>query len=379
MLFAYGFRTFFLAAALASCVVAALWGAALSGWSVSSAIDPYWHAHEMVFGFGGALVGGFVLTAVPNWTKSARVHGPPLMVLAALWGAGRAASFTPPSFAPVLHGLGALFLFGVAFAIARPIVTTANRRNYGVVVVVVSLAAAGALSAAARLGAISLAPSLPARVGVDIVMVLIAVVGGRIVPLFTKNATGVEVRARGRLDDLALASLVTVVLVRAMEMGGAAGATLLGAAGLFNLIRMRGWGTLAAARDPLLLVLHVGYLWMAAGLLLGALSAVLPAIPPSAPLHALTAGAMGTFGLGMMARVALGHTGRPLRAPTPVVLAFMAVAAGGLVRVVGPLLATGSASVVHGVASVLWTMAFTVYLFVYTPVLLRPRPDGRVG
>lgn len=381
MLFAYGFRVFFLAAAASAAAAGGLWALSLGGLARGAAVSVNEHAHEMVFGFGGAVVAGFVLTAVPNWTKTERVHGLPLGALGALWLAGRLAPWVPGPLATGLHTLGALFLVGVAVAIGAPVVRARSTRNYGVLLLVVALAGLAALSHAALAGLVAMQTTTLARHAAWALGLLVMVIGGRITPLFTQSAlkkAGVDatVRARDRRDDVALAAAVLAVIANVIALPPVAvGGLFLFAAGA-HAARLHGWGTFAAVRDPLLLVLHAGYLWLVLAFALAGLSALAPAVvAPPVALHALTVGAIGTFTLGMMARVALGHTGRPLRAPVLATIAFGVLNLAALVRLLGPR----DVALILPAAATLWSVAFVLYLLGYTSILMRARADGAPG
>jgi uncharacterized protein involved in response to NO len=378
VLLAYGFRVFFLAAAALAAAVGLVWAASLYGVAGPAAIGVAAHAHEMVFGFGGAVVAGFVLTAVPRWTSTPRVHGAPLLALALLWTLARAAPWLGGAPALLFHAAGALFLPGVALAVGVPIVRARSRRNYGVLAILVGLGALAATSHAALLGWVSVAPSRPAATAAWALGLLVMVIGGRVTPLFTKNALAragspATVRARDRRDDVALGAAVAAVLASVTPLPDVVvAAAFLVAAGA-AAGRMWGWGTLAAARDPLVFVLHTGYAWVAVALALRGVAALAPAqVPPPLALHALTVGGIGTYTLGMMARVALGHTGRELRAPPLATVAFVLLHGAALVRLLAPASALPA-------AALLWAAAFGLYLLVYTPILTSPRADGAPG
>jgi uncharacterized protein involved in response to NO len=388
MLLRYGFRTFFSLAGLWATLAAVLWAVAL-GAPGSLSVDVGWHAREMVFGFAGALIAGFVLTAVPNWTKTERVHGWPLLVLALLWLAGRVGGLVPaPAIAGPLLVAGALFFFGLALAVGIPIVRTRNLRNFGVLGI---LGALGALSAAAHLSAsghITVDPSMPSRVAVFAIVILLAVVGGRVTPLFTRNklkAIGAKVRARSFVDDVALLTLLaacgTSAATSALSLATAPellGALWLVAAGS-NAARMLGWGSTAARADPLLFVLHAGYAWLWLGAALLGMAYLFPAdLAPATALHALTVGALGSYAIGMMSRVSLGHTGRPLVAPRAIVLGYFLVGLAGAVRVFGPLMGQTSPSL-HVFTLLLWAFAYATFVALYLPILVAPRADGKAG
>ena len=382
-----GFRPFFALAALQACVSVLLWLAIFAGLAPASTwLSPsLWHAHEMIFGFVAAAAAGFLLTAAPTWTQSRAASGAPLAALAALWLAGRLAM----AFAGVLPlALVALldcaFLPALAFTVGRPIVAARQTRNYGFPAVLSALALA---NAGAHLDALGLAPgfaSLCLHAGVDLAIVLIVVVGGRITPSFTANAfrrdgSAAVVRTRPWLDRAAIAAVVGVALANLLVPRTAASGALALLAALAVAARMSGWQTRRTLHDPLLWSLHLGYAWVAVGLAAVALADLSGLIPWSVGLHAETTGAIGTMVLAVMTRVALGHTGRPLVAPRAATAAYLLVSAAALVRTVGALLLPDPYLRVIALAALLWAAAFALYLVHYAPILVRPRSDGLPG
>lgn len=387
VVFARGFRPFFLLAALEAAVAVPWWLALWAGALPPPAwLSPMlWHAHEMVFGFVAAAAAGFLLTAVPTWTGSRPIAGAPLAALAALWLAGRVAMALAGALPLALvAALDVAFLAALAVVVARPILSARQARNAGVPLV---LAALAAVNAATQLDALGIAPGLGARVlhgGVDLAVVLITLIGGRIVPSFTANAlrrsgSAAAVHSRPALDRAALVAVVAyAVLDVALPRTLASGALAL-AAGLAVAARMSGWQTRRTLADPLLWSLHLGYAWVALGLIAVGLADLSGAIPWTIGLHALTAGAIGTMVLAVMTRVPLGHTGRPLAAPRAATAAYLLVSAGALARTAGALAFPDAYSGVLLVAALLWSGAYAVFVARYAPILLGPRVDGQPG
>jgi uncharacterized protein involved in response to NO len=382
---AKGFRPFFLLAGAFAAAVVPLWILVVAG-----VVHPAgyleataWHAHEMVFGFSVAVIAGFLLTAVGNWTGRETAVGGPLLALAALWAAGRVAMLVPgalPRGLPALVDLA--FLPALLAVLARPLVQARNRRNFVMLAILGALFAANAVVHASALGVAAPGAARHAcLVALDVVVLVILIIAGRIFPMFTRNATGVEsIRSSRALDALAVASMAALTLLDAIAPeGGAASSVVAGAAGVLAAARAARWGTRHVARIPLLWILHAGYAWLVIGLLLRALAGFVAAIPASVAAHALTVGAIGSLTLGMMARVALGHSGRPLVAPRSVAWAFVAVNAAAVARVVVPLVAPAWTLWALVAAAVLWTAAFVVYVAAYAPILLSPRVDGKAG
>jgi uncharacterized protein involved in response to NO len=381
---AKGFRPFFLLAAVFAAAILPIWLLALAGVVRPDAyLDAMsWHAHEMVFGFSAAVIGGFLLTAASNWTGRATLTGAPLLALSALWVAARVVLVMPSVPRALVAGLDLAFLPAVALAIARPIAASKNRRHYVMVGVLLALWAA---NLAVHLDALGLLSGLRRRgvlVGVDIVILLIVIIAGRIFPMFTRNATSVSsVRSHPRLDVAAIVATALLVIADASMSDLSPGLTALVAAvaALLTAARAVHWGTRRIWSEPLVWVLHVGYAWIPIGLALRAAAYVSFAVPPSLATHALTVGAIGGTILGMMARVSLGHTGRPLAAGIPMAVAFALVTGAAVARVFGPLVDLLWYRVSVHVAGALWTLAFALFVVVFAPVLTRARIDGKPG
>jgi len=399
---AKGFRPFFLLGALFAVVIVPLWVATLTGRFVPGGplTGIVWHAHEMLYGFTAAILAGFLLTAVGNWTARETAVGGWLGALAALWLAGRVAMLAVPGWAGSVIDLA--FLPALAFTVARPL-WLAHRRDRpppapglpgrpvqlsggrGVllhnVAFPVTLMLLWTGNLATHLDAHGVWPGAATsanRFAVHVVVVVILLITGRIVPAFTRNATSVtSIRNVRSLD---IAAIGAAALVAGLQWAPASPllpvAAGVGAAAV--VARTWHWGARHTLRDPLLWVLHAGHAWVAVGLGLEAAAPFVP-IAPSLALHALTAGAIGMLTLGMMARVALGHTGRPLRVPKPVGIAFAAVLCAAVVRVGGPLLAPQLTIAFLWASAIAWAGGFTTYALVYAPILTGPRVDGRPG
>ena len=382
-LFEYGFRPFFLMVGLYGVLTVAAWLAILSGHLqlADAWIPSVWHAHEMIFGFAIAGIAGFMLTAVPNWTGCPPVRGAHLASLAALWCAGRAALWLAGTLpAPIVAAVDLAFLPVLAAAPAKALVLTRNFRNLPFIVLLAILEFANFLVHADRLG---LNFGGTARTGLDLglgaILIMIAIVGGRIIPAFTTNA----LRQRGatqlprKVAWLDVLSVVSVVAVAIAEPFGAVGLPALIAAA-FNFARLVLWRPFATLYSPILWVLHLGYAWFVAGLLLTALSAFFDGVPPAAAVHALGTGAVGTMLIAVMSRAALGHTGRLLVAHPATSLAYALVSVAAMARVCAALHPPAYASALM-IAGIAWLAAFGLFVAVYAPVLLLARPDGRRG
>lgn len=384
VVFSKGFRPFFFGAALFAALVVPIWELVINGRATVSAYFPpfTWHAHEMIFGFATAVLAGFLLTAVENWTQRETLRGWALAALFIVWCLGRLGisfAFPVPRVIPALVDLG--FLPLLMIAIGRPIVASKNRRNF------VMLAILGVLfvvNVAIHLDALGLVPAGYGQraylVGVDTLLFVITLMAGRIFPMFTRNATGVmTIRSIPVLD---LASAVGVALIAAGDLvapGSDVVAILAGVVGVMTAVRAIHWGARHSIRHPLLWILHLGYAWIPIGLVLRGVAVFTPTIPRTACIHALTVGAVGSLCLGMMARVALGHTGRPLKVPLSMSVAFASISGAAIVRCFGAWLAPGwyLGSVV--LAGLSWSVAFAIYLIAYAPIIFAARADGKPG
>ena len=381
------FRPFFLGLALHAMLVIPWWVLAwLGALPVPAWLTPtLWHAHEMVFGFVAAAIAGFLLTASPVWSGGPALTGRPLIALVALWLAGRVA-FAAAGVLPagLVAGVDLAFLPAVALAVVRTLWGSGQARNYAVVGIVVALALGNAATHAEALGFAQGAARPGLRFAVDAVVVLILVIGGRITPAFTRNALaraglGETVRSWGWVDSLAIGAagalaLATLVAGRTHETG-----LLAVLAGLAAAVRLVGWQGWRVRGEPLLWSLHAGSAWVVAGLLLVGASDLGAAIPATAGLHALTAGAMGSLVLAVITRVGLGHTGRPLVLPRGVVLGYGLVHGAAAGRVAVPFLPGGEQGIVLLASGLAWAAAFGIFAVRYWGILTGPRPDGRPG
>lgn len=384
-LFEYGFRPFFLLVGLHGAVMVPAWLAVLYGATqLPDAIPPlFWHAHQMVYGFAAAGLAGFMLTAVPSWTGAPARRGVPLIGLVLLWLAGRIVMTFPgplPAWAAAIVDLA--FLPALAFAIAGPLVASGKRRNLMLLVPLTLFWAGDAMMQAQFLGLADDTAMTGARLGIDVMLLMIAVIGGRIVPTFTANvlrASGISFEPR-RVPLFDIGSIGSIALLLVSEAATGTG-LVTGAAALvaavLNGIRLSGWGGQRTLKNPLLWVLHLGYAWLVIGLLLKAAAAI-DVVPDAAALHTLTIGAIGTMLVAVMSRAALGHTGRPLRAHPVTVAAYALVSAAALLRIAATELPDIYCALLAG-SGIAWTGGFVLFLWIYTPVLATSRPDGHDG
>jgi uncharacterized protein involved in response to NO len=373
-----GFRPFYLAASLFASVSIILWAAQYAGWMRAPLIGgPFAHAHEMLFGFTFAVVAGFLFTAVRNWSGRQTPRGGLLAAIVAIWVAARILAFTPFGVATMSANMA--FLLAVAAGIGVPLVQSGNRRNYFFVAIIVAAAMAEALTQLASIGALAFPVVRGLQIGFDLVILIIAIVTGRVIPMFTNNA--VPRAGARRLPTLEKASIVIVLLVLAADLAGLSGAPLAGVltfATIAHAVRLALWQPLRTLRVPLVWSLDLAYAWLPIHFALRAASE-LGAAPLSLAIHALTVGAIGGLTMAMMTRTARGHTGLPLRADRADVIAYVFVFGAALLRVFGPLAAPSLQIDWIAVSAVLWASAYGLYFIVYWPRLTAARRDGKAG
>ena len=382
-IFLLGFRPFYLLAAIFAVVALPVWlGTYFAVIPAGGYLDgAAWHSHEMVFGFVTAVISGFLLTAVRNWTGLPTPSGGALAGLAALWLLGRAFMLSgPPMLAAVVDFA---YLPALAVAVAIPIARSRNVRNFKIIGVLVGLALA-------NLGFhLSQSGVLPADVGriavivaLDIAAILVAIVAGRVIPVFTANAVpDARPRTIYGVEVLAVGSLVLLLVLDINsywnQVPGRLWSGLLVVAGVSHLVRLLLWDPFQTRRNALLWMLPVAYAWIPVALLLRAVAALPMGIPTSTAFHALTVGAIASLMVAMMTRSALGHTGRALKAGRIEIGAFLLLQSAAIVRIVPgivwpqhyPAFLTGSAT--------LWTLAFFVFVLGYWTILTRPRIDEK--
>jgi uncharacterized protein involved in response to NO len=383
--FAYGFRPFFLMSIAYGLVAVVIWmGIRSAGVAPLPAMPPQlWHGHEMLFGFIVAAIAGFLLTAVPSWTGARGFAGWPLVALTALWLAGRVA-FGLSAFVPsrVVALIELAFLPALALMVALPLLRTRNRNTPLLLVLAALWFTDATFLCAVAIGDIALASST-LRVGIDIVLLLITVIGGRIVPAFTANAlrrSGIDARMReARWSSIvAIGAMVLVIVADILAADHRTIALVAGIAALAHGYRLTGWGGLRSLKEPIVWVLHLAYLWLPLGLALKALHVGIGADWASGWLHALTMGAAATMIVAVITRASLGHTGRALVVSKSVVIAYVVLGLAPVVRALAPVLTDFSEWTIR-LSAALWSAAFALVLFAYTPILLRSRVDGRDG
>jgi len=376
-----GFRPFFLLGAICGALLVPWWAFTyqqpMSGEPGLESIS--WHSHEMVFGFAMAIVAGFLLTAVENWTSRPTARGPFLAVLVGLWMIGRLVGLGGA--AGAIAGLAdLLFLPALTVAIAIPLFLAGSKRNYLLLAILPLLWVCDLLLHLRTSGLLPQSYLRTDIVAVDLIVVVLVIITGRIVPLFTRNTLADEgVRSNAGLSTAAIISVIIVALVEVVAPGGYIMSVAAAVAGLLVLGRSVYWGFPKTLGQPILWILHLGHAWIWLGLLLKAASATGMPIQSSVATHALTAGAIGTLTIGMMARVTLGHTGRPLLVSPMMTIAFVAITGSALLRVFGPWLRVDLTRTALISSATLWSLAFAIYVIGNARYLTTPRPDGKPG
>jgi uncharacterized protein involved in response to NO len=377
---ALGFRPFFLLAGISAVLLVAVWPAV---WGGALAASPYygtigWHSHEMLFGYTVAVVAGFLLTAVRNWTGLRTPDGPALLGLALLWVVPRVVALLP-----VPHWLVALvdvaFLPALTAALYPALMGAKGPGNRFFLPLVGAMAFANVLVHADLLGYLPGAALRGTALMVDLVLLLVLIVSGRVIAFFTER--GIEGAKPVSRRWVEVSGIVGVVMLAMLDLGGRP-ALLEGivctALAAVTLVRLVGWHDARVWGTPLLWVLHLAVLWLAIGFALRALGAF-GAVSPMVALHGLTVGAIGVLTLGMMSRVTLGHTGRLLQPPTTATVAFAVLNLAAVVRVLMPIAAPERYVTWIHTAAGLWTLAFLLFLVAHGLMLWRPRVDGRPG
>jgi uncharacterized protein involved in response to NO len=376
---ALGFRPFYLLAALLAAAAIPVWVAQFFG-----VLGPggfvggmAWHTHEMVFGFAAAVIAGFLFTAARNWTGLPTPTGPTLGALASLWLLGRILMLTGPGWAAAMADIA--FLPAVAWFLWQPLRRSRNRNQFFVVILLV-LAAMNMGFHLAHAGAISLSPIAWVHSALLLVVLVVAIMGGRVIPAFTRNAIpGLPMRSVPGIEPISLATLAATLIAWLAGLPDPVVAAAALATAVAHALRLWSWNPWATRTRPILWILHVSYAWIALGMLLLAAALAGIAGSASAAMHALGIGAVGGMIMGMMTRTARGHTGRALRADAPEVIAYILVHVAAAVRVFVPLLLPQSYALALVASAALWSIAFGIYCVVYWPILTRPRLDGQPG
>ena len=378
--FALGFRPFFLCAGLAALFLLVVWLCFLGG---QMPANPYygpmgWHSHEMLFGFTTAVIAGFLLTAVRNWTGIDTITGKPLAALAALWLAGRILPFLPVPGA-VIALVDLAFLPMLALALRHPLMEAESKSNRVFLVALALAACANLLVHLQALGVTSGSAIIGTGMMRYLVLWLLVIITGRIMPFFTRTGVpGVAPVNRDDIERLAVALLFALMVADLLAPTSWVTGLIAAALAVVHIIRVKGWYDHKIWTSPILWVLYTAYFWLIASFVLQALGA-LGWVAPNLTTHAFTYGTVGIFTMGMMSRVALGHTGRMLETARPINIAFIMLNVGAAVRVLMPIVAPGQYSAWLYISGGLWLASFAIFCVVYLPILIRPRVDHQPG
>ncbi|MGR9015066.1 MAG: NnrS family protein [Gammaproteobacteria bacterium] len=381
-IFALGFRAFFALAGLAALILIVFWNALFNGTLTAEHYFPnnYWHAHEMLLGYAVAVIAGFLLTAVKNWTGKPTVTGDQLASMCLLWLYGRILPFYAGELPDVLIALvDFAFLPVLAYQVSKPIIAAKQYTNLFFIGLILLLALGNGLIHAEMLGLQDSTAAVGIHLVVATIIILILIIAGRVFPFFTERGIpGTLIIKNPILDNLSVASAVIVFVLQLFNTSG----TLLALAAIvavaLNIARLFGWYVRRVIYVPLLWVLYAGYGWIILGFILTALSAY-SIVLPSLALHAFTLGGIGVLTLGMMARVSLGHTGRALKASNAIAIAFALINVAALFRVLLPIAMPSWYENLIYVSTLSWLAAFSLFVFVYAPILSSARLDGQDG
>ena len=374
-----GFRPFYLGGALVAGLTVPLWVAMYLGvMSWQPVVAPLlWHAHEMLFGFAVAIIVGFLMTAGKAWTGLATPRGRALGALVALWLAARVASLTGPYGVYALLDMALLPV--VAAILVRLLIQSRNYRNLPLGLILVFLAAANAAFHGAVSGVLSVPVLKPLHAGLALIIMVECVMAGRVIPAFTMAVTpGLKLAAKVGVERTTLGVTALGLVLWVFAPASLVGFFVLTLSALLQAKRLLGWKSSVTRTRPILWILHAAYAWIPVGLLLLAM-AQLGWVSASVGIHALAVGATGGLIIGMVTRTARGHTGRPLTVSKPEVLAYVLVMSAAVLRVLLPMVAPELYVASLLAAAALWSVAFLMYLWVFTPWLMQTRLDGKDG
>ena len=374
-----GFRPFYLLAGALAAISIAVWVAQYQGWLGNSLAlaGPLWHAHEMIFGYAFAVITGFLFTAAQNWTNRPTPSGGLLAAIAALWIAARVLVLTP--YAMLAAAADTAFALAAAAGIAVPMWKSRNRRNYFFVALLLALGAVNLCFHLTLADVIDLPLQRGVQIALDLILFIMAVMGGRVIPMFTANAVrGATGKRVLWLERLALGSVLALIIADLPELPPVVIGVIASIAAIAHGARLALWQPWLTLSRPILWILHASYGWIVVSLALRAL-AEFGMVPGNLATHALTVGAIGGLTLGMMTRTARGHTGRPLEAAPLETICYQLMQLAAVARVLVPLAIPGLYVAAVVASGLLWSVAFATFTVMYWPILTRPRIDGRPG
>jgi len=379
-----GFRPFFLASGIFSVIAMILWmGIYLFAWPMPLLnINPaIWHAHEMLFGYALAVIAGFLLTAVKNWTGQQTINGPMLIALFSIWLAARVLPFFNLGSIELIALLDCAFILLTAIAVAIPVIKVKQKTQIGVLAILILMFIANLFYYAGLLGHIENGERIGIYSCLYLVLTMIFVMGRRVIPFFIERGVDQSVRLTNRkwLDISSLVLLVALWLVDVAYIQPTAAATLAAILFILHAIRLYDWHIKALWKEPMLWVLYTAYSFLTLGFALKA-AAIWFGISPFLSVHAFTVGGIGTLTLGMMSRVTLGHTGRNvLEPPRGLTIAFVLLLIGAISRVILPLLLPEQYRLWIAISQVAWIGGFGLFVILFAAMLIKPRIDGQPG
>ena len=381
-LFNLGFRVFFALAGLSALILIVLWNAIFNGHLNSENYfqSNYWHAHEMLMGYSVAVISGFLLTAVKNWTGRPTLSGDQLAGLAIVWLYGRIlpfyASLLPDG---IIAFVDFIFVPALIYQISKPILQTKLYKGFVFIGLLLLLALGNGLIHAQMLDIYQNTADTGIKLLVATIVTLILILAGRVIPFFIERGlSGMLIIRNPLLDNLSIGSALITFALQLSNSSGTLLALAAITATISNGARLFSWYVQRIWYVPLLWILYAGYCWIILGFFLSALSAF-NWLTPSLALHAFTVGGVGVLTLGMMARVSLGHTGRTLKASNAMAFAFILINLSVIIRVLLPIAFPQWYNILIYVSSLTWLTAFSLFMFVYAPMLSNARIDGQEG
>jgi uncharacterized protein involved in response to NO len=379
IIFQNSFRPFFIAAGIWATLAVPFW--LLNYFGIMIVIDNFnillWHQHEILYGFVAAAIAGFILTAIPNWTGRLPIKNKPLAILVFLWILGRVGFLTTAIFGTITTSLMDLpFLIVLVLVIIREIVSGKNWRNLPVIILI-SFFTLGNILVHLQIHEIIDSAELGIRLSTFVLSILLALIGGRIVPSFTRNWLAQNKankfpRPFGNFDKISLISLVVFVFAQVIIPHHQATSLLALLAGMLHGIRLIRWKVWMTLAEPLIWILHVGYMWLCVALVLIGLSGLTDFVPYTSSYHALTVGAFSTMILAVMTRASLGHTGRTIKATLGTTTIFIFITIAAILRVYEPFI-NESGTLILSLSGIFWTLSFALFIFIYFPILTQPR------
>ena len=379
-----GFRPFFLGATSFSILAITLWmGIYTFGWKLQllNMSPTFWHAHEMLFGYLLAVIAGFLLTAVKNWTGQQTLQGTMLLLLFSIWAIARLMPVFNIGSLLIMAMMDGLFLLGLILAIAIPVIKVRQWGQVGILSIPILLLIANRVFYAGLMEMIDNGATIGLYSGLYLILTLVFVMARRVIPFFIETGTGNKIKLTNRywLDVSSLALLIILWVTDVLISHPVLTAMIAAALFILHGIRLKDWHTRGIWQSPMLWILYLAYSFLTLGFALKALAPVLQ-ISPSLSVHAFVFGGISVLTLGMMSRVSLGHTGRNvLQPPAGLSVAFILLLAGAVIRVILPLLMPTEYALWVVLSQVCWIIAFSMFLILFFPILISPRIDGRPG